>query len=92
MRSLLLPQNLRELVADLTPEQWAALDAFRRGSDRVSFAVRLLNEGLDRAVVRERVMHRFEISRRQAYRVIEEALNARKTVPCDGTPSIYREG
>lgn len=42
--------------------------------DRGAFATALLAQRVARSEIRERLMARYQLSRRQAYRVIEEAL------------------
>lgn len=44
-------------------------------ADRVAYAQKLLAQHVSRATVRDRLMACYEISRRQAYRIIDTALN-----------------
>jgi hypothetical protein len=42
--------------------------------ERVAFAKRLRREGVSRTTIKDRLMARYEISKSQAYRVIDKAL------------------
>jgi hypothetical protein len=84
MRSLLTPQGLHGLVADLglSEDQRTKLEAFARGAgwmdDRVSFAMHLLDLKTPRPVIRDRLVALYEISREHAYRIIRAAIYARQ--------------
>lgn len=49
--------------------------------EELALAVKLLNEGRPRAEVKTILMERLQISKPKAYRLIEDALNARSVVP-----------
>ncbi|RZI41513.1 hypothetical protein EGT07_18200 [Herbaspirillum sp. HC18] len=53
--------------------------------ERIDYARRLLDVGVSRPTARERLMACFEISRRQAYRAINDALNLCQKTPRNGT-------
>ncbi len=44
------------------------------GEQRVNFARRLLDQGVPRSMIRDRLQVRFKVKRTQAYRDIEQAL------------------
>jgi hypothetical protein len=50
-------------------------------AERVNVACSLLKEGSSRDETLSAIMDRFGVSRRQAYRYIEEALRIKRTVP-----------
>jgi hypothetical protein len=75
--SIFRPRDVQGLLDRLTPDERAALEAYFRGGDRVQFVIKLLEQHVDTPTIRQRVMSRFQLSRRQAYRVIQDALNAR---------------
>lgn len=50
-------------------------------TQRVAYARRLLDARVSRATIRDRIMARYAVSRRQAYRLIDEALNCAKSGP-----------
>jgi hypothetical protein len=50
-------------------------------AERVNVACSLLKEGSSRDEALSAIMDRFGVSRRQAYRYIEEALRIKRTVP-----------
>jgi hypothetical protein len=54
--------------------------------ERVDYARRLLDAKTSRPTVRDRLIARYELSRRQAYRVIEDALQLRQNLTVNGTP------
>jgi hypothetical protein len=47
-------------------------------AEQVDYACRLLRERISRATIRDRLMAHFEISRSQAYNVINDSLNCPK--------------
>lgn len=50
-------------------------------AQRVAYARRLLDARVSRATIRDRMMALYAVSRRQAYRLIDEALNCAKNGP-----------
>lgn len=83
MRSLLTADVMTFIEElGLTPEQSARFNAFatevRLQDDRIAFAARLLAARTPRPEVRDRLMVRHELSRRQAYRVISDALHLKQ--------------
>lgn len=57
--------------------------------ERTEFARELLAKRVSRATVRDRLMAHFGISKTQAYRVIEQALQLSHFSPSFGTPSGF---
>jgi hypothetical protein len=53
--------------------------------ERVDFSVRLLDGGVSRITVRDRLMAHYEISQRHAHRVITVALKSRQKQPLNGS-------
>jgi len=53
--------------------------------DRVFYARKLIDARISRATARERLMARFEISRRQSYRILNEALKLCQKSQVNGT-------
>lgn len=82
MRSL-LPAELMPFLDEigLTQDQKDKFAAFAKRAtmkdERVAFAVNLLHLQATRSEIRERLMSLYELSRRQAYRIISDALEVR---------------
>ena len=57
--------------------------------ERVNVARSLLEKGSSRDEALSVVMDRFGVSRRQAYRYIEEALKIKRTVPIPGRKVVF---
>jgi hypothetical protein len=49
--------------------------------DRIEFAQQLMAAKISRPTIRDRLMARYDLSRRQAYRVIHSALTEKQEVP-----------
>jgi hypothetical protein len=58
-------------------------------ADRIDFARRLLKQKEARATIRDRLMVRYEVSRRQAYRIIDDGLELCQKQPSNGTPIVF---
>jgi hypothetical protein len=58
-------------------------------ADRIDFARHLLKQKEARATIRDRLMVRYEVSRRQAYRIIDDGLELCQKQPSNGTPIVF---
>ena len=58
-------------------------------AERVNVARSLLKEGSSRDVALSAIMDRFGVSRRQAYRYIEEAIRIKRTVPVPERKMVF---
>lgn len=75
-------QTMRELILQTARQNGVAS---LEQTERVEFARSLLNQREQRAVIRGRLMARFEISKSQAYRDMEAALQLSQKRPINGT-------
>lgn len=76
------PESAKAAFKALLLQQLEGLQT--EGEQRVHFARRLLDKGVPRAVIRERLQVRFMVKRTQAYRDIEQALKLYLSI---GTPA-----
>lgn len=75
-------QTMRELIRKTARENG---DSSLERGERVEFARNLLSKREQRTTIRSRLMARFQISKTQAYRDIQEALQLSQKRPINGT-------
>jgi hypothetical protein len=93
------------IIADLehSPQPETAKAAFKQlllqkldglqteGEQRVHFARRLLDQGMPRSMIRDRLQVRFKVKRTQAYRDIEQALQLSLPIgTAEGSTDVFQ--